>query len=291
MEISGALSEVFAGLDERNNVDEQKTIDYIKFLVKNGVKALFVGGIAAETLSFSYNQREKWLKAVKSAASDTPIIFQLKSPSNIEELKKQIDLAEDNDVAAVSLSQPYPIPLSSNELVDYFNKACKLTSLPIMVYNEPTVGKPIDVQTLNLIIKNNGNIKFYKDSTHNMIDLHSLIMENPQLKVLAGSDGLIFDIMNAGGKGVVSLVVNPFPELINEEVKALQNKDIDKALELQNKILKVRSILKEGGLTAGYRYAMKLRGIDIGKAPFPYSNVNEEAKSKIEKSLKELKLL
>ncbi|MCW1294578.1 MAG: dihydrodipicolinate synthase family protein [Candidatus Parvarchaeum sp.] len=290
MEISGALSEVFAALDERNNVDEQRTIDYIEFLVKNGVKALFVGGIAAETLSFSDEERERWLKAVKSAAGNVPIIFQLK-PSNMGELKRQVDLAEENDVAVVSLSQPYPIPLSSNELVDYFNKACKLTSLPIMVYNEPTVGKPMDLQTLNSIVKNNENVKFYKDSTHNMIDLHGLIMQNPSINVLAGSDGLIFDIMNAGGKGVVSLVVNPFPELINAEVKALQDGEKEKALELQNKILKVRSILKEGGLTAGYRYAMELRGINVGKAPFPYSNINEEAKSKIKQNLKELNLL
>ena len=290
MEISGALSEVFAAFNEKNQIDEQKTHEYVKFLLKNNVKALFVGGIAAETLSFSDDEREKWLKAVKSAAGNTAVIFQLK-PSNIEGLKKQIKTAEENSVDIVSLSQPYPIPLSNNEIVDYFNNACKLTSLPIMVYNEPTVGKAMDIQTLNLIIKNNKNINFYKDSTHNMIDLHSLILQNPSLNVLAGSDGLIFDIMNAGGKGVVSLVVNPFPELINQEVEALQKKQLDKALELQNKILKVRSILKEGGLTAGYRYAMQLRGIDIGKAPFPYSNINEDAKSKIEKNLKELNLL
>ena len=290
MEISGALSEVFAAFNEKNQIDEQKTHEYVKFLLKNNVKALFVGGIAAETLSFSDDEREKWLKAVKSAAENTAVIFQLK-PSNIEGLKKQIKTAEENSVDIVSLSQPYPIPLSNNEIVDYFNNACKLTSLPIMVYNEPTVGKAMDIQTLNLIIKNNKNINFYKDSTHNMIDLHSLILQNPSLNVLAGSDGLIFDIINAGGKGVVSLVVNPFPELINREVEALQKKQLDKALELQNKILKVRSILKEGGLTAGYRYAMQLRGIDIGKAPFPYSNINEDAKSKIEKNLKEINLL
>jgi 4-hydroxy-tetrahydrodipicolinate synthase len=290
MEISGALSEVFAAFNEKNQIDEQKTHEYVKFLLKNNVKALFVGGIAAETMSFSDDEREKWLKAVKSAAENTAVIFQLK-PSNIEGLKKQIKTAEENSVDIVSLSQPYPIPLSNNEIVDYFNNACKLTSLPIMVYNEPTVGKAMDIQTLNLIIKNNKNVNFYKDSTHNMIDLHSLILQNPSLNVLAGSDGLIFDIMNAGGKGVVSLVVNPFPELINQEVEALQKKQLDKALELQNKILKVRSILKEGGLTAGYRYAMQLRGIDIGKAPFPYSNINEDAKSKIEKNLKEINLL
>lgn len=290
MEISGSLSEVFAALNEKNQLDEEKTAEYIKFLLKNNIRALFVGGIAAESMSFSEDERERWLKAVKSAAVNIPIIFQLK-PSNIQEIKKQIKVAEENSVDVISLSQPYPIPLSDNEIVEYFNSVCKLTSLPVMVYNEPTIGKPISLQTLNLIIKNNKNVEFYKDSTHNMIDLHSLIMQNPSINVLAGSDGLIFDIMNAGGKGVVSLVVNPFPELINQEVEALQKKQLDKALEMQNKILRVRAILKEGGLTAGYRHAMKLRGIDIGNAPFPYSNINEEAKSKIERNLKELDLL
>ncbi len=290
MEISGALSEVFAVLNEKNQIDEERTSEYIKFLLKNNVKALFVGGIAAETLSFSENQRENWLKAVKSAAGDTPVIFQLK-PSNIEEMKNQIKIAEENSVDVISLSQPYPIPLSDNEILEYFNKVCNLTTLPVMVYNEPTIGKTISLQTLNLIIKNNKNVNFYKDSTHNMIDLHSLIMQNPSLNVLAGSDGLIFDIMNAGGKGVVSLVINPFPELINQEVEALQKKQLDKALELQNKILKARSILKEGGLTAGYRYAMELRGISIGKAPFPYSDINEDSKSKIENNLRKINLL
>ena len=241
-------------------------------------------------MSFSDDDQGKWLKMVKSAAGNAALIFQIK-PSNIEGIKKQIKMAEENNVDVISLGQPYPIPLSSSEILNYFNNACKLTSLPVMVYNESTVGKPIDLQTLNSIVKNNGNVMFYKDSTHNMIGLHSLIMQNPGISVLAGSDGLIFDIMNAGGKGVVSLVVNPFPELINQEVEALQKKELKNALDLQDKILKVRSILKEGGLTAGYRYAMELRGIDIGKAPFPYSNVNEEAKSKIEKNLKELKLL
>lgn len=290
MEIGGALSEVFAALNEKNQLDEEKTAEYIKFLLENKVKALFVGGIAAETMSFSEGERERWLKSVKSAAGNTPVIFQLR-PSNIEEMKKQIKVAEENSVDVISFSQPYPIPLSDNEILEYFNNVCRLTSLPVMIYNEPTVGKPISLQTLNLIIKNNKNARFYKDSTHNMIDLHSLIMQNHSLNVLAGSDGLIFDIMNAGGKGVVSLVINPFPELINQEVKALQDKQLDKALELQNKILKIRSVLKEGGLTAGYRYAMELRGIDIGKAPFPYSNINEDARLKIEKNLKELDLI
>lgn len=291
MEIGGAMSEVFAAFNSKGAIDEQKTSDYIKFLIKNGVSGLFVGGIAAETLSFSSGDREKWLKAVRSAAGKKiPVIVQLR-PSNQEGLAKQVKAAEENGADVISLSQPYPIPLSNAEMIAYFKTACGMTKLPVMIYNEPTIGKPLDASTLNTVIKENKNVKLYKDSTHNMIDLHSLIMDNPSINVLAGSDGLIFDIMNAGGSGVVSLVVNPFPEIIKSEVEALRAGDLKGALTLQNRILRIRSILKEGGLTAGYRYAMELRGINIGEPRFPYSKASQEAKASIKKQLETLKLV
>ena len=291
MEIGGALSEVFAAFDSKGGIDEQKTTDYIKFLIKNGVSGLFVGGIAAETLSFSSSDREKWLKAVKSAVGDKiPVIVQLR-PSNLEGLAKQIKSVEDNGADIISLSQPYPIPLSSAELIAYFKAACGMTKLPVMVYNEPTIGKPLDLSTLNAVIKENKNIRLYKDSTHNMIDLHSLIMDNPSINVLAGSDGLIFDIMNAGGSGVVSLVINPFPEIVKSEVEAVRKGDIKEALSLQNRILRIRSILKEGGLTGGYRYAMELKGVNIGEPRFPYAKASQESKSSIKKQLEAMKLV
>lgn len=286
MEIKGALSEIFCAFDEEGEIDAGKNADYIKFLLDRGVSGLFVGGIAAETMSFSIDERIEWLKTIRNAAGNTPIIFQI-NPSKKEEMEKEIKKAEEY-ADVISFSQPYPIPLSSGGIIDYFDALCSIVSKPVMLYNEPTIGKPIDLNTLNEIFSKNDKIKFYKDSTHNMIDLHSLLISNPKISVLAGSDGLIFDIMNAGGVGVVSLVINPFPELVANEVKALTQGRTKDALEIQNKILDIRSVLKKGGHTAGYRYAMELAGIDIGKPRFPYSDIDEKTKELIKSSLKSL---
>lgn len=290
MEIDGALSEIFAVLDGSGNIDVERTEKYVKFLIKNGIKGLFIGGLAAETLSFDENERINWLKTVKRASGNTPIIFQI-IPSNMNSITKEIKNAEENGADVISVSQPYPMPLSNNELMDYFSFICKNTKLPVMIYNEPTIGKPLEITVLSEIIKKNNNIKFYKDSTHNLIDLHTFLMQNTGISVLAGSDGLIFDIINAGGKGVISLVANPFPKLIADEVEALRSNKLDKALELQNLIIKIRSILKMGGLTAGYRYAMKITGMDVGEPIFPYAKIDENSKIKIRNGLTSLGLI
>lgn len=289
MEIKGALSEILYAFDDKGNLDRDKLKNYINFLQKNGVSGLFVGGIAAETMSFSKDDRIEWLKNVKSIAGNTPIIFQV-NPSKKEDMLSEIKIAE-KYADIISFSQPYPITLGNNEIISYFNELCDSTSKPVMLYNEPAVSKPIDIETLKTILNKNDNIRYYKDSTHNMIDLHSLLFADREISVLAGSDGLIFDIINAGGKGVVSLVVNPFPELVVKAVDALLNSSIKEALELQSVILKIRTILKKGGLTAGYRYAMTLVGADVGQSEFPYSRLNDSIKSEIKSQLASLGLI
>ncbi len=290
MEINGSLAEILLTFNEKNEIDEDKLSKYLDFLAKNGVTAVFTGGLAAETDAISEEERNRWLELVIKYRQNLSVIFQIKNGNN-EEIRKQLDYAEKLGVDVISVSQPYPIPLSSKEIKDYISYVCGKSKLPVMIYNEPSIGKQIDINIVNELAKENKNILYYKDSTHNLIDLHTLIMQNSQLRVLAGSDGLIFDIMNAGGSGVVSLVVNPFPEIIADEINALKKKDIEKALELQYKIIKIRGILKEGGFTAGYRYAMKLRGIDIGEPPFPYSKLDNITESHIKEELEKIGLI
>lgn len=291
MEVEGALAEIFAAFDKNGKLDEDKTGQYLKFLSGNGTSGLFVGGIAAETMSFSQDERKRWLDMViKKKDKDLAVIFQIQYFGNYDVLE-QIKYAEEAGADILSFSQPYPAPLSAGETLEYLGFLCGQTSLPVMIYNEPAVGKAIDVNTLDGLIKRCRNIKYYKDSTHNMIDLHTIMMQNKNLNVLAGSDGLIFDIMNAGGKGVVSLVINAFPELVAQAVKAIGSGDLKSGLKLQEKIMQIRAILKAGGLTAGYRYAMGLRGIDIGEPQRPYSRVGDEAKKYIKTELKNIGVL
>jgi 4-hydroxy-tetrahydrodipicolinate synthase len=289
MEIKGALAEILYAFDDNGDLDRDKLKNYIGFLLKNGISGLFVGGIAAETMSFSKDDRIEWLKAVNDTAGGTPIIFQVNS-SKKEDMLSEIKIAE-KYADVISFSQPYPITLGNDEIISYFGELCKDTSKPVMLYNEPAVGKPIDIETLKVILNKNDNIRYYKDSTHNMIDLHSLLSAGREISVLAGSDGLIFDIINAGGKGVVSLVINPFPELVVKVVDTLLKNRIKEALELQSIILKVRTILKKGGLTGGYRYAMNLVGVDIGQPKFPYSKLNESIKTEMKSQLTSLGLI
>ncbi|MEM3313541.1 MAG: dihydrodipicolinate synthase family protein [Thermoplasmatales archaeon] len=286
----GAFAEIFLALKDDGTPDLEKTKSHVRYLIDKGVKGLFVGGIAAEGFTFNREEKMKWLSAaIEEAGSKVPVIFNISS-INVNEVIEIAREAVDMGADSISVTQPTPVSFSESEILRYYEKISFINE-DLMLYNENAIGNTLKIDTVKKIFSSFENFKYYKDSTHNMIDLHSLFSAERHPAVFAGSDALIYDIMASGGSGVISLVVDVFPDLINGIVSSLENGNFRKALEQQTFILKVRSILKKGGLTAGYRFASHLIGIDLGNPRIPYSSLSDVDKREIEKELAALKLI
>jgi 4-hydroxy-tetrahydrodipicolinate synthase len=287
----GALAEIFLALDADGQPDNENTAKHVRYLLENKVQGLFVGGVAAEGFTFNTEERMKWLKiAVDETNDKTPVIFNISS-ININEIALLAKRAVDIGADVISFTQPAPVLFSEAEILEYYGKIANTIDVPIMLYNESAIGNPLKIDLVKKIFLSLDNFLYYKDSTHNLIDLHSLLSIDRSPKVFAGSDGLIYDIMASGGSGVVSLIIDVFPKLITEIVDYIERGDFRKALTQQRLILRVRSVLKTGGLTAGYRYASSLVGVDLGKARLPYSSISENDKFVIKNGLATLGLI
>ncbi len=187
-------------------------------------------------------------------------------------------------VDVLTIPQPYPQQFGERGILDYVCTLSREFSGDVMLYNKPAVGNPLSPSMVIKILDKCPNIKYLKDSSHDMIGLHTILSAHPELRVMAGSDGLIYDIMLAGGGvGVVSLVINPFPELIVRIVNELRNGNYAEARRLQEFIVRVRGgVLKAGGLSGGYRYAMSLVGMDIGKPRLPTRTQTRRLRNSLE---------
>ena len=185
---------------------------------------------SAEGLTLSHDERISWLEAVvDSSRSSVPIMFNICS-LDLKEIRRQIKLAEDIGVDIISVTQPSPVAFQEADVLRYYQRISSIASVPIMLYNETAIGNPLRVETVKKIFEAFDNFRFYKDSTHNLIDTHSLLsIENPPA-VFAGSDGLIYDIIMSGGSGIVSLIIDVFPGLITDIVDSIERKDFKMAL-------------------------------------------------------------
>jgi 4-hydroxy-tetrahydrodipicolinate synthase len=67
------------------------------------------------------------------------------------------------------------------------------------------------------------NFVGYKDNTSDILHLLEVIELMPKEKdIIAGSDSMIYETYVLGGSGIISLVINPFPELVVRIVNELE---------------------------------------------------------------------
>jgi|YelNatPaOPRAMG01_1025707.scaffolds.fasta_scaffold06722_11 dihydrodipicolinate synthase/N-acetylneuraminate lyase len=281
-----AIAEVFLALDPDGQINEEKTVKHIKYLEENGVKGFFVGGVAAEGLTYSVEERLRWLKIVLDSVDNKSFVIFNVCSINMDEIKMLVKKSEDLGADALSVTQPSPISFSEEDIMRYYGLVSSFSNKDLMLYNEPAIGNALKAETVKKIFETYDLFKYYKDSTHNMIDLHSLLSSEDPPSVFAGSDALIYDIMLSGGYGVVSLVIDVFPDIINKLVDLIQKGDYKNALNQQNVVLQIRSILKSGGPTAGYRYASGIMGVDLGNPRVPYPSISEKGRYLIREGLK-----
>jgi 4-hydroxy-tetrahydrodipicolinate synthase len=286
----GAASDLIAPFNEEGYIDHSLLEKEVDFLIENGVTGLFVNGLAGETLMMSFKERlEVLATAVKATRKRAPIMSNV-TFNNIHEAKDFIHESEKLGVDAVIITPPVVYKYSDQALFNHFNSLAESTKLPVYIYNAPETGNKISPEIIAQLFQTTPNFWGYKDSTQDAIHqltVLRLIGEERHFELLAGSDALIVTTMMHGGVGILSLVTSVFPRLIVEVCTAADNGDWAKALEIQNKILRVRQALKVGPFMAAYKYVGNLIGTPLGRMKYPLNELNESEKGKVKDILVE----
>ncbi|MEM0097468.1 MAG: dihydrodipicolinate synthase family protein [Conexivisphaerales archaeon] len=287
--IEGGVSEPYVPFDNKGAVDYAKLKGAINWLQEKGVKGFMVNGIGAEALVLSLQERKKVLESVLDVAkskSEISVLITSYSPDATIDLARH---AKDAGASSVVITQHPVYPVKKP--VDYFKSIASKSSLPLILYNEKQLGNVLNPSQVVSILKIDG-FAGYKDSTKDVGHLQEVVDEFPKNSVLlAGSDSLIYTTYMLGGRGIVSLIINAFPQLVLDIVKSMESKDFKKGLEFQAKVNRVRGILKSYGFSAGYRVAARLAGNDFGH-PFTGSEeLSEEEVKDLKQKLKNEKVI
>ncbi|MDG6930547.1 MAG: dihydrodipicolinate synthase family protein [Nitrososphaerota archaeon] len=285
--IEGGVSEPYVPFDKNGAVDYGRLKGAINWLQERGVRGFMVNGIGAEALVLSIEERKKVLESVLSVAKGELSV--LVTSNSLDSTLELIRHAKDAGASYAVITQPLVYPLKKP--VEYFKEIASKSQLPLILYNEKRLGNILTPAQVISILKIDGFVG-YKDSTKDIGHLQEVADEMPETStLLAGSDSLIYTTYSLGGKGIVSLIINVFPDLVIRLAKSMEKSDYKSGLELQKKVNKVRTILKSYGFSAGYRHAAKLAGIDFGHTFERSEEPSEQEMHDLEQKLKRENLI
>ncbi|MDV6330359.1 dihydrodipicolinate synthase family protein [Asticcacaulis sp. 201] len=241
-----------------NVADTQRVVDD---LINDGVTGIIAMGTCGENNSLTADEKRVLLKAiVEVVAKRVPVV------TGVSELTTPLAIAWVKDAEALGADGLMLLPAmvyvpKTAELVEHFTQVANATSLPIMLYNNPTAYRvAITNEALEALrpVKNIVAVKESTADTRRFTDMYNAFGD--RYTVFAGLDDVAFEGLLLGAQGWVSGLTSAFPHESVMLVKALKAGDIDTAREIYRWFLPLLHLDAEHDLVQSIKLAEQIMG-------------------------------
>lgn len=286
LEVEGIVPALLTPFDEHGNVVTRELRRLVRRLIEAGVHGLFVVSNAGEFFALEEGEKKEVLEAVMTEVNhEIPVYFGSGVISTREAIRLT-KMAEAAGVDAVSVISPFFLKFSDAELYDHYSAVAKSTRLPVVLYSNPSLtGLRLSVSLVTRLAAID-NIIGIKDSSGDLAVTVSYIDIDPDFAVLAGRDGLILATLLHGGRGAISSLANVCPELVVAIYDGYRDGSLDKALEAQRKVARLRELVSLGTFPSVIKYALELQGFHVGEARPPVRPLGPKEKAHLEEFLR-----
>lgn len=256
-------------------LNESELRRIVDFLIDSGVDGLFPVSSVGEFIHMGREEKIRMMEIIveqnRGRVQITPGVGSSHPAESIFLAQKAKELACDGVVVA----PPYFYQLSQENIEKYFEAISDAVELPIIIYNIPLFTQPLSYDLLKRLARRK-NIVGMKDSSGSMVDfLHfmdKVRIIGEDIHILTGREETLFPCLVMGGKGCMTATSGILPEIMLAIYDAWKTGDYEKARELQFSILLVVRAMFALPFPLGFKYALELRGFDMGPPKQPLSD-------------------
>ena len=293
--INGIIPPMVTPLLDEDTLDLDGLDKLINHLIEGGVDGLFILGTTGEGPSLNYSLRSELIKRVCERVDNrVPILVGI-TDSSYRESINMANKSKELGAQAVVIAPPYYFNINQSELNYYFNKLIDEFSIPVFLYNQPSLTKiNIELEILKELV-DRPEVVGFKDSSADMIYFNNVnrFKNRTHFSLLVGPEQLLMETIIMGGDGGIPGGANMFPDLYVNLYKAAKNKDIKSASRLHNEIMKICSVIYSGidyrssnGIS-GIKYVLHCLGICSDYIAKPMKKITAEKAAIIKKFIEE----
>lgn len=279
--------------DEALELDLDRAQKLADRLVAGGSDSLIINGTTGESPTVFYPQKMELFRAVVEAvAGRVPVIANVGDNCTADTVSFARD-AEKTGVDGFMCVVPYYNKPPQEGLYRHFSTIAGAVELPIILYNIP--GRCVINMTADTTLRlacDHENIVAVKEASGNMEQIKRIIDEAPSgFDVYSGDDAATYEIMKAGGVGVISTIANVAPERMKEIVDLCAEGDFNRALAAHEALLPLMNGLFETSNPILVKEALKLSGFPVGGVRLPLVDATKEQSDKLAGIMREVGVL
>jgi len=286
--ITGSIPAMVTPMLEDGSVDYASLRKLIDWHIAEGTDCIGVVGTTGESPTVNVEEHREIIRvSVEQAKGRVPIMAGCGANSTAE----AIELAKfAKSVGADCQLQvvPYYNKPTQEGLYQHFKAIAEaVPDLPVILYNVP--GRSVaDMQHETVLrLAQVPGIVGIKEATGNIERAQWLIRDLPkEFAVYSGDDPSAVALMLCGGKGNVSVTANVAPRLMHELCVAAMAGDVQKAMEIQFKLMPMHKNLFVEANPIPVKWAMARMGLCGGTLRLPMTELSKSQQPVVETALR-----
>jgi 4-hydroxy-tetrahydrodipicolinate synthase len=285
--LTGSIPALITPMLADGSVDYVSLRKLIDWHIAEGTDCIGVVGTTGESPTVNVQEHQEIIRvAVEQAKGRVPIMAGCGANSTAEAIelaKFALSVGADCQLQVV----PYYNKPTQEGLYQHFKAIAEaVPQLPIILYNVP--GRSVaDMQHETVLrLAQVPGIVGIKEATGNIERAQWLIRDLPKdFAVYSGDDPTAVALMLCGGKGNVSVTANIAPRLMHELCVAAMAGDVQKAMEIQFKLMPLHKNLFVEANPIPVKWAMSKMGLCGGTLRLPMTPLSASQEPVLEAAL------
>ena len=275
------------------SVDYESLERLLNYQINNGADFLCILATTGEVPCLTREEKDNITDLVKRVVKGRIPILKYCGGNNTALVLDEMRNSNWQGIDGILSICPYYNKPSQEGLYQHFKAIADSTELPIILYNIP--GRCVinmKAETTLRIAHDCDNIVAIKEATGDIEQVKNIIAGAPEgFCVYSGDDSFTYDLMKAGGAGVISTISNVATKRMKEIVDACAAGNWDEALELNAKLLPLMEGLFATTNPILVKEALALVGFPVGGVRLPLVDATPEQSKVLEGIMREVGVL
>lgn len=258
-------------------------------LLDGGVDGVIPLGTTGEGPTVSLEERAEIVKRTVQKARGRAFVLVGTGTNNTRSTIELTRMAAELGADGALIATPYYNKPTQAGLIAHYRAVAEAGGLPIMLYNVPSrTSVALSVESVQALAAH-PEIVAIKEASGSL-DVSSEIRLTTDLTVVSGDDSLTLPILSVGGQGVVSVVGNVAPALVQSMIRAFRERDTEEAERLHLSLFAFTKAMFLETNPAPVKRALATLGLIEEELRLPLVPVSRTTAERIDAALAQLPL-
>ena len=289
---TGAAVAIITPMNEDGTVNYDEFAKFVDWQLENGTDAIVICGTTGESSTLEVDEHIECIRwCINYVNGRCKVIAGTGSNSTASAIEMSKEACEDG-ADALLLVTPYYNKTSQRGLIAHYKAIHDATDKPIILYNVPSrTGVNILPETAAEIAKlpRVNGIKEASGNLDQIAEINELCGD--ELNIWSGNDDQIVDVLERGGKGVISVLSIVCPLETHDIVAKYLDGDTEGSKALMDKYMKLAKTLFCDVNPIPVKEAVNMLGFNAGHCRLPLIDMTDENKALMKTVLEEYKLI